>query len=66
MQHLDMTDAEDVTAEAFAFDFALAHLQRTAYGSRCLHLAGGDSVEVPAAQLDGLVEDITKEYLLLK
>lgn len=64
MQHLDMTDAEDVTAEAFAFDFALAHLQRTAYGSRCLHLAGGDSVEVPAAQLDGLVEDITKEYLL--
>lgn len=61
--HLDSSQEEDVERESFALDFALSYLQRTAYGTRSLHLSGGDTIEVPVGKLNELVEEITKEYL---
>lgn len=61
VQQLDLSEQEDVEREAFALDFALGRLQRTAYGTRSLHLSDGATIEVPMAKLDGLVEEITKE-----
>lgn len=62
-QFLRSDEAEDIKREAFAFDFAMSRLQRTAYGTRWVTISNGDAVEVPVASLNGLPDEITDAYL---